>query len=130
MLCVFGVFLTFVAVLKYYLFILFLTVQHKKNILINLHWDNKHSDSDSLLSVILSVPPASTSDTPLTHLSTQIEELSAQIEELLLTNQTYPVWRGYVPKPQNLFFLLIFSCFPFSNTLLTDTIWLKNFLKI
>ena len=97
MLCVFGVFLTFVAVLKYCLFFLvcFSTVQRKKNFLVNLYWDSKHFDS--LPSVILSVPPASTSDTPLTHLSTQIQELSAKIQELLLTNQTYPVWRGYVP---------------------------------
>ena len=87
---------------------LFSTVQHKKNILVNLHWDNKHSDSDSLPSVILSVPPASTSDTPLTHLSTQIQELSAQIQELFLTNQTYSVWREYGTKPQNDFFLINF----------------------
>ena len=48
MLCVFGVVLTFVAVLKYcLLFSLFSTVRRKTNFLVNLYWDNSHSDSDS-----------------------------------------------------------------------------------
>ena len=50
MLCVFGVFLDFVAVLKYWstglLFILFSAVHRKTNFLANLYWDNKYSDSD------------------------------------------------------------------------------------
>ena len=48
-LCEFGVFLAFVAVLKYLfslLFILFPTVQRKTNFLANLYWDNNYSDSD------------------------------------------------------------------------------------
>ena len=48
MLCVFGVVLTFVAVFKYCLvFSLFFTVHCKTNFLVNLYWDNNHSDSDS-----------------------------------------------------------------------------------
>ena len=42
----FGVFLTFVAVVISLLFILFVTVHRKTNFLVNLYWDNKYSDSD------------------------------------------------------------------------------------
>ena len=49
MLCVFGVILAFVAVLKYVLFILFPTVHRKTNFLVNLYGDNKYSDSDNLI---------------------------------------------------------------------------------
>ena len=46
-LCVFGVFLAFVALLTSLLFILFVTVLRKTNFFVNLYWDNKYSDSDS-----------------------------------------------------------------------------------
>ena len=50
--CLFRVFLAFVAVLNYYcllLFIISLTVYRKTNFLVNLYWDSKYSDSDSVL---------------------------------------------------------------------------------
>ena len=48
MLYVFGVLLTFAAVLNYKtLFILFSTVRRKTNFPVNLYRDSKYSDSDS-----------------------------------------------------------------------------------
>ena len=52
MLCVFSVFLAFVAVIINLLFILFVTVHRKTNFFVNLYWDNKDSDSDSLIIII------------------------------------------------------------------------------
>ena len=48
-LCVFGVFLAFAAVFISPLFTLFVTVHRKTNFLVNLYWDNKHSDSAEAL---------------------------------------------------------------------------------
>ena len=45
MLCLFGVFLAFVAVLISLLFTLFVAVHRMTNFLVNLFWDNKYSDS-------------------------------------------------------------------------------------
>ena len=45
MLCVFGVFLAFVAVFICVLFILFITVQGETNFLVNLDGDNKYSNN-------------------------------------------------------------------------------------
>ena len=52
MLCVFSVFLASVAVIINLFFILFVTVHRKTNFFVNLYWDNKDSDSDSLIIII------------------------------------------------------------------------------
>ena len=44
---VFGVILAFVAVFISLLFILFVTVHCKTDVLVNMYWDDKYSDSDS-----------------------------------------------------------------------------------
>ena len=41
------VFLAFVAVFVSLLFILIVTVHRKTNVIVNVYWDSKYSDSDS-----------------------------------------------------------------------------------
>ena len=44
---VFGVILAFVAMFISLLFILFVSVHCKTNVLVNLYWDDKYADSDA-----------------------------------------------------------------------------------